>query len=49
MRLCHIWLCSGKRVDCKRVADTSLDEVIQLIVRGKTDEAGDAPQQAGSL
>jgi ribose transport system ATP-binding protein len=26
---------AGERVDCKRVADTSLDEVIQLIVRGK--------------
>jgi len=26
---------SGERVDCKKVADTSLDEIIQLIVRGK--------------
>ncbi len=39
---------SGKRVECKRVADTSLDEVIQLIVRGKADESGCA-QPDGSL
>jgi simple sugar transport system ATP-binding protein len=35
---------SGQRVDCLRVADTSLDEVIQLIVRGKP--APGAPAEA---
>jgi simple sugar transport system ATP-binding protein len=31
---------SGQRVDCKRVADTNLDEIINLIVRGKPAPAG---------
>ena len=26
---------AGQRVDCKNVSETSLDEIIQLIVRGK--------------
>ncbi len=30
---------AGERVDCKRVADTTLDEIIQLIVRGKVSPA----------
>ena len=31
---------AGQRVDCRKVSETSLDEIIQLIVRGKPTSAG---------